>query len=94
MCAYEWLLRIAIIQKMASGWDMAVSFCIPESIDKAERIGKGPAKLPGSLNEHEPAPATQVTSDPLRVAALAQHRDLDDAQDGIAEDFVLVGKTD
>ena len=41
VCAGELLIRIAVIQKVVSGWTMVDSFRFPGTVGGAESIGGG-----------------------------------------------------
>ena len=51
VCANELLLRNAIIQKMASWWNMADSFRLHETVPGSERIGEDPSTFPAAAVE-------------------------------------------
>lgn len=46
VCATGLLLGSTVIQKFASGWDLATSFHLPETVQNDQRIGKGAPAVP------------------------------------------------
>ena len=51
VCASEFLLRNAVIQKMVSRWNTVESFRLPETVPGSGRIGKDPSTSPTSAVE-------------------------------------------
>ena len=49
VCANELRLRNAIIQKMASWWNMVESFRLPETVPGSERIWKDPSNFSAAV---------------------------------------------
>ena len=82
VCANELLLRNTIIQKVISGWAMAGSLCLPETVAGSDRIGREPkaptiqtpdledtpSGLPLISDKQEP---TQVVVTPAEEVVLA-----------------------
>ena len=77
VCANELLLRNAIIRKMASGWIMAESFHLPETVPVSARIGKDkrvrPAAAIGPIAppETQPIAANSLDSTSMEATPVA-----------------------
>ena len=56
VCAAELLLRNTIIQKFVSGWGLAPSFHLPETVTGHHRIGKEAPLRPPNQTEDLPGP--------------------------------------
>ena len=82
VCATELLLGNTIIQKFVSGWDLAPSFHLPETVHNDQRIGKetpvvptvDPLELPSALEGTSvPADANSgVAPDDAPISAVAE----------------------
>ena len=94
VCANESLLRNAIIQKMVSGWNMAESFRLPETVPGSARIGKGASAFPvavvGVNCSHATLPLVASTQESTPSVATP----LEEWPRGDCQCFTPVGTTD